>query len=126
MRVRVRAALALVAWFAQLCLPLAHAVVMAAPNTATVWCGEPSRALAAAAALPPEIREALGLDHAGADHLDTCAKLCGTGSTAATTSVATTVVLRAADCESVTAVPPTPHPREQAPTPPSQGPPAHA
>jgi hypothetical protein len=127
--VRLRPALALIAWFAQLCLPVAHAVIMAAPHTEMLgWCGDPARARAAVAQLPAEIREALLADDTSADHLASCAELCATGSTSAPapTLVASTVVLRAAGLELAPAVLPAPRSREQAPRPPSQGPPAHA
>jgi hypothetical protein len=118
-------AMALLAWFAQLCLPLAHAS-MAAPRAAMLaWCGEPSRALAAAAELPAEIREALGLDGASADHVVDCAKLCATGSTSAPTAVVNVEVLRAAGLEPAPATRTEPPRQAPAPRPPSQGPPAH-
>ena len=127
--VRLRSALVLVllAWFAQLCLPVAHAAIMSSPRAQLLgWCGDPSGALAIAAELPAEIREGLGLDGLHPDHLS-CAQLCATGTAPPTTPVATTVALRAAGIEPA----PTrqrlaPRTREQALTPPSHGPPAHA
>jgi len=126
-RLRPALALVLLAWFAQFCLPVAHAALMATPRAEMLgWCGDPSRALAIAAELPPEIREALGLDGTSPEHL-ACAQLCATGSTPPAHSAASTVVLRAAGREPAPAIQrPAPHPRDQAPTPPSQGPPAHA
>lgn len=121
-------ALAVLAWFAQLCLPLVHAAIMAAPGAGMLgWCGDRSRALAVAAELPAEIREALVPDGTGADHLAGCAKLCATGATPPAAPVANAVVLRAAGLEHAPTPPrPAPRSREQAPTPPSHGPPAHA
>ena len=56
----LRLALVLLAWFAQLCLPVVHASMMTAPRAAVGWCGDPSHAPAIADELPAEIREALG------------------------------------------------------------------
>lgn len=118
--------LALLAWFAQLCLPIAHAGMMNASSgdAMAVWCGEPARARAIAAELPAEIRAALDLDGVSADHLDSCAKLCATGAAPSPDAVAATVALRAAGLEAALPALPAPHARAQAPTPPSQGPPA--
>jgi hypothetical protein len=119
--------LALLAWFAQLCLPVVHAAMMAAPRAQMgVWCGEPARAQAIVAALPAEIREALELDGVSVDHLVSCAKLCATGAAPATVAVAANEVLRTAGLEAAPPALPTPRSREQAATPPSQGPPARA
>lgn len=120
--------LALLAWLAQLSLPVVHARLMAtAPGAEmSVWCGEPARARAIAAELPAEIRAALDLDGVSADHLDGCAKLCATGAAPSPAAVAVTVALRAADLEAAAPDRPTPRSREQAPRPPSQGPPAQA
>jgi len=83
-RLRLTWTLALLAWFAQLCLPVAHAALMAqAPGTMAAWCGDPTNAREATAALPAEIREALALDAIDADHLAACAQLCAVGSTPA-------------------------------------------
>jgi hypothetical protein len=71
--------LALLAWLAQLCLPAAHASVMAAQDTGlAAWCGERSPALAARiAALPDEVREILerGAAHDAGAHPD-CLQFC--------------------------------------------------
>lgn len=118
--------LALLAWVAQLAMPVVHARMMAtAPGAEmSVWCGEPARARAIAAELPAEIRAALDLDGVSADHLDSCAKLCATGAAPSPGTVVATVALRAADLEAALPALPAPHSRAQAPTPPSQGPPA--
>lgn len=84
MRLRLVWILAFVAWFAQLCLPVAHAAMEAAPPGAmAAWCGDPASSLEAAAALPAEIRDALAQEAMGPDHLAQCAKLCAVGSTPA-------------------------------------------
>jgi hypothetical protein len=128
LRLRPALALALLAGFAQLCLPLVHAALMAAARAETAgWCGDSSRALAFAAELPPEIRAALELDGVNADRLADCAKLCATGASPTPIAVASTLVLRAAGLEPAPATrTPAPRPRELALRPPSQGPPAHA
>jgi len=83
MRLRTTWALVLVAWLAQLCLPVAHAASMAAPShaPAAAWCGDPANAQEAVALLPAEIRAALGLDEADVGHLAHCAQLCAIGTT---------------------------------------------
>jgi hypothetical protein len=124
---RLCSALVLVAWFAQLCLPVAHAALMAAPGAGiSGWCGDPSRARAFLADLPAEIREGLDLNGTAAvDHALDCAQLCATCSPPPIVAVAATVVLRAAGLEpEPQAVPAAPRSRAQARTPPSQGPPA--
>jgi hypothetical protein len=124
--VRQRAALALVAWLAQLFLPVVHAAIMASPRAEMLgWCGDPSRAAMVAAAMPSEIREGLGLDGVSADHLVECEKLCASGSAPPLSAISNTVVaLRAVGLEPAPAPLPAPRSREQAPTPPSHGPPA--
>ncbi|MCW5655419.1 DUF2946 family protein [Hydrogenophaga sp.] len=77
---RLRLAWTLVLWavLMQLCMPVAHAAMAIASDRGAMsaWCGDPSSAREAAAALPAEIREALKLDGAHAEHLAACAKLC--------------------------------------------------
>jgi hypothetical protein len=125
---RLRIAVVLMAWFAQLCLPVLHAAVM--PMAAAGlpgWCGDPARGLAIAAQLPPEVRDALQLDNAAdAEHRIDCAKFCALGSPPPVAEVACTVALRAAGLEPAPAPLTAPRSRDQAPTPPSHGPPAHA
>lgn len=122
-RLRFAFRLALLAWLAQLCLPMVHASAMAAQRADLLgWCGEPTLALAVASALPDEIREGLGLDRASADHLAGCDALCASGAAPPVPAVANTVVLRAAGHERA----PAPRSRERAPRPPSQAPPALA
>ncbi|QBK05478.1 hypothetical protein DW355_12685 [Hylemonella gracilis] len=83
---RLRLGLVLLAWFAQLCLPMGHAALMAAPQAqASWWCGDQDGALEMWAALPPELRA--GLDApAGTDgkhHPPGCAQFCAQGARAA-------------------------------------------
>ena len=68
---------ALLAWFAQAGLPVAHAAWMAASGTgAAAWCGTASAGLEQQlSALPADIRQYLG----GSSHVDgveNCAQLC--------------------------------------------------
>jgi hypothetical protein len=117
--------LALLAWLAQLCLPLVHASAMAAsPAGMAGWCGDPARAMAVLAQLPPELRE--GLDPGGARGAPAvdCAQLCAATAAPGVPSVAAVVALREAGVEPAPAMPAPPCPRQQAPTPPSHGPPA--
>ncbi len=80
MRLRLTWTLALLAWFTQVGLPVAHAAMQASPRGAmAAWCGDPVFAREAAALLPAEIRHALEQDSIGADHLASCAKLCAVG-----------------------------------------------
>lgn len=64
-------------WFAQLCMPVAHAAMAASHGGAmAAWCGDPANAREAAALLPAEIRNALDPEASSAEHLASCAKLC--------------------------------------------------
>lgn len=82
---RARLGLVLLAWFAQLCLPLlAHATMMAAPqNPSSWWCGDRDGAAEMWAALPAEIRAGLdapaGTDGDGVAHVSVCSQLCALG-----------------------------------------------
>lgn len=127
-RLRPALALVLLAWFAQLCLPVAHAGMMAAARGQMPgWCGEPARGLAIVAQLPAEIREALQPDGASAEHLASCTQLCATGATPTPTPAANTVVLRAAGlAPAPDSGTPAPRGPEPGLTPPSHGPPAQA
>lgn len=120
--------LVLLAWFAQLCLPLAHASMMSGSRSQMPgWCGDPSGAAAAfVAGLPAELREAQSPDGVSADHLAECAQLCATGPVPPPPALASTVVLRAAGIEPAAVPRAAPRPRDPALTPPSHGPPAHA
>lgn len=127
-RVRLPLVVVLLAWLAQLWLPVLHAAIMAAPPAVLHgWCGDPSRARDAVAGLPAEIREALLPDGAGADHLSSCAKLCAAGSAPPSTAVAAAdTLLRTASAERAAIAHPAPHLRDQAPRPPAQAPPLQA
>jgi len=73
--------LAWIGWLAQLCLPMAHAAVMAdGGGRAGVWCGKGSPVLRAKLAeLPADIREILKGSLGHDEHAsDACAELCGT------------------------------------------------
>ena len=74
---RRRICLAVLAWFAQLCLPLAHAAVMAErPVQLSSWCGDPAQVRAFIATLPPELRVEVQPDSAHVHNLSQCATLC--------------------------------------------------
>lgn len=120
--------LALLAWFAQLCLPVAHAALMAQPSgTMAAWCGDPTNAREATAALPAEIREALALDAIDADHLAACAQLCAVGSTPAPLPLPGSVPSAPVADAALASVRQTPvAARRHALPPPSHGPPARA
>lgn len=76
-RRRWRICLAVLAWFAQLCLPLAHAAVMAErPVPLSSWCGDPAQVRAFIATLPPELRVEVQPDGAHVHNLSQCATLC--------------------------------------------------
>lgn len=124
----LRTFLVLLAWFAQWCLPLAHAAAMAAPaGPMAGWCGQPSSSpafQAYLAELPDELRR--GLDEPGAsDHaLAACAQLCAVATTPPPLAgPSPTVVLRAAHLEPAPIVPPLPPALEPKRRPPAQGPP---
>ncbi|NIM41935.1 MAG: hypothetical protein GTN84_13210 [Hydrogenophaga sp.] len=127
-RLRLTWTLALLAWFAQLCLPVAHAALMAqAPGTMAAWCGDPANAREASAALPAEIREALALDATGADALAHCADLCAVGATPAPLPVPGALSFAAPDGAPLApARPATVVARRHALPPPSHGPPQRA
>jgi len=82
---RLRLGLVLLAWLAQLCLPMGHAALMAAPQgQASWWCGDQDGALEMWAALPAELRAGLdaptGSD--GKNHPPGCAQFCAQGARA--------------------------------------------
>ncbi|EYC51363.1 hypothetical protein AZ34_09900 [Hylemonella gracilis str. Niagara R] len=92
---RGRLGLVLLAWFAQLCLPLlAHATMMAAPqNPSSWWCGDRDGAAEMWATLPAEIRAGLdapaGTDGDGVAHVSVCSQLCALGTALALPAQAT-------------------------------------
>jgi hypothetical protein len=125
----LRTCLVLLAWFAQLCLPLAHAAVMAAPNSQMAgWCGNPLSSAAFQAYLadlPDELRQGLDESGAGAHALDACAEFCAVGALPAPPATApATLALRAAGLEPAPLPPLPPAISEPARRPPSQGPPS--
>lgn len=122
----LRLGLVLLAWLAQLLLPLAHAAMPVAPAAASGWCGNPAQAQAVLAELPPELRPAADPVGASAQHLDVCAKLCAVAATPPLATVpAPTLALRTARLEPAAPAAPEPAGREPAPRPPSQAPPLH-
>lgn len=114
-------------WLAQLCLPLAHAALMAERGLGVAaWCGQDSSALQSKfAELPTEIREILkgSLGH-GEQLSDNCADFCVTPHGVVAPVPPQTVALRAAGIEtpvSTTTGEPLLAPRSN--TPPVRGPP---
>ncbi len=84
MRLRMTWTLVLVAWFAQLCLPVAHAAMSSPSHAGTAaWCGDPANAREAVALLPAEIRAGLEADSVDVSHLAHCAQLCAVATTPA-------------------------------------------
>lgn len=123
-RRRLRICLAVLAWFAQLCLPLAHAAMMAErPVPLSSWCGDPAQVRAFIATLPPELRVEVQPDGAHVHNLSQCATLCALAVTPLLPALTPTVDWQVAE--------PGPIPvhrwdlvvREPARKPPSQGPP---
>jgi hypothetical protein len=126
---RLRVCLVLLAWLAQLCLPLAHAAMMGAPQSQMAdWCGDPFRApafKAYLAELPAELRQGMDEPGASAHALDACAKLCAAATTPPpVAAVAATVALRAVGLEAAPLFGLALVVSESAPRPPAQGPPA--
>ena len=99
--------IALIAWLAQLCLPVAHAAVMAQPEAGlATWCGEFSPAMTQKlAALPLEVREILQKGSAQAGQHQDCAQLCANAAAGALPPTPVTVSLRAAGLEAAPAQP---------------------
>ncbi len=127
---RSRPALAflMLAWLAQLCLPLAHALAMASPQAQELgFCGDRDSAAAYAAELPPELREALGLDAGAASlnaHAADCAAFCTSGPPPLPSGDTQRPSLRAVSPPPPRAAAPAPRLLERALIPPAQGPPA--
>jgi hypothetical protein len=131
----LRLVLVLLAWLAQLCLPVAHAALAqggtaSAGGAAAWWCGEPARMALAIDQLPAEIRQALQQegDHGpSAEHLGACAELCSIGGTLAPPPLALPPqAAPQAGCEPIGQLAPAPVARAQSPTPPAQAPPVQA
>lgn len=125
---RLRLALAVLAWLAQAFMPVAHAALMDAPRgNHSAWCGDPAMAQAALAVLPAEIRAGLDDATVDAEDLGGCALLCALGSTLpVAVDISPTCSLRACGLEPVPAPPAHPRSRSQSPTPPAHAPPAHS
>lgn len=117
--------LAVMAWLAQICLPAAHAAVMAEQGGGmAVWCGTNSPGMQAQLAkLPDEVREILEQGGAQAEKHSDCVSYCSTTGTAPLASTPITVRLREAGLDSRIAAP-APAPRDRvALSPPVRGPP---
>ncbi len=123
----LRVLIALVAWLAQLCLPVAHAASMAGSGLGAVaWCGKDAPALQAKLAeLPSEIRQILERGGVKSEHVENCSTLCAaTGAPALPEPVVITVALRAAGIETPRAEPRASLQRAVGAPPPARGPPA--
>jgi hypothetical protein len=120
--------LVLLAWLAQLCMPVAHAAMTTSSSgSMAAWCGDPANASEAAAVLPAEIRNALDLDAHSADHRANCAKLCAVGSTPVPLpSVSRADLPQASGTTRAPTRQPTVATRRHALPPPSHGPPPRA
>ena len=131
LRLRLTWTFALVAWFAQLCLPIAHAAMQTTSSHGPMaaWCGSPANALEAAASLPAEIHDALSVDDSSidADHLAHCAQLCAVGTTPAPLAATLKADPPQVAGSNLSPAPQTPFVlRRHALPPPSHGPPARA
>ncbi len=93
--------IALIAWLAQLCLPVAHASVMAQQEAGlATWCGEFSPAMTQKlAALPDDVREILQKGSAQSGQHQDCAQLCANAVGGAIPPPSVTVSLRDAGLE---------------------------
>ncbi|MGQ0502460.1 MAG: hypothetical protein ACT4P0_07620 [Panacagrimonas sp.] len=121
---RLTLLIAIFGWLAQLCLPMAHATLMADGNTGlSAWCGAGSPAMKARlAALPPDVREILQKDVGGSD--PSCVQLCSAAAGGGLPPIGATVALRAAGVEIVPVAAVVPPQRSHAGPPPARGPPA--
>lgn len=118
--------LALIAWAAQLCVPAAHAAVMAQADAGmATWCGARSAGMAEKLALlPEEIREILEQGSVQAEQHQDCMQFCASAAGGGLVPVAVSVQLREAGLE-VLPTPPVPQShRAYALSPPVRGPPA--
>lgn len=124
-RRRLRICLVLLAWLAQLCLPVAHAAVMAdRPVQLSNWCGDPTQVRAFIATLPAELRVEVEPGDSHVQERHTCAVLCALAAPPVLPTLAPTVAWRVADPEPVPAFRSIPVVHEPAHKPPSHGPPA--
>lgn len=95
---RLRICLVLLAWLAQLCLPVAHAAMMAdKPVQLSSWCGDPAQVRAFIATLPAELRVEVQPDGAHVHDLSPCATLCALAVTPLLPALAPTVDWNAAE-----------------------------
>lgn len=112
-------------WLTQLCLPVAHAAVMAGQDAGmAAWCGPRSAAMSEQLAqLPDEVREILekGSQQSG-EHQD-CVQFCANAAGNGLRPVAATVQLREAGLEALPAAPVLQVHRAQISSPPVRGPP---
>lgn len=117
--------IALLAWLAQLCLPLAHAAAMAQPEAGlATWCGGFSPAMTQKlATLPIEVREILQKGSSHSAHHQDCVQFCGGATTGGPAYVSPMLALRAAGLEAPAAVMGETPGRQPAPNPPARGPP---
>lgn len=100
---RLRVILVLVAWIAQLCLPAAHAAMMAGAQPGdAAWCGAGVSAALQdkLSALPSEVRRILDPERTQMSSVDDCELLCAASAAPAVPEpVAVSVALRAAGLE---------------------------
>lgn len=124
-RQRLHLAFAVLGWLTNLCMPLAHAAMLADPAAVAAWCGIPSQAIdAKLSQLPAEIREALGKSAAKSSPQTDAGKCCVLSGSPGLLVLPATVALRAAGLEK-TPVPASPaSSRRSALPPPARGPPA--
>lgn len=117
-------AIAILGWLAQLCLPVAHAALMADGKAGfAAWCGAGSPAMQAKLAqLPQDVREILQKDVGGGDH--SCLQLCSSAAGSSLPPISATGVLRTAGIEAVPVAAVAPPQRSHAGPPPARGPPA--
>lgn len=117
--------IALFAWLAQLCLPAAHAAVMAGQDAGlAVWCGKNAPVLQAQLAnLPDEVREILQKGSAQAEQHADCLSFCAQLGDAERPATPASAALHAAGLEpALRDVLPAPR-AGPSPTPPVRGPP---
>ena len=121
--------LALVAWLANLCLPVAHAAVMAQHGGGGLaWCGPNSDALSAKLSLlPAEVRTAIQKQNEAQNQSIKCPHFCASATATGLPPVSVTVALRAAGLETppLPVVVPVDHAYRPAP-PPATGPPSRS
>lgn len=117
--------IALFAWFAQLCVPTAHAALMASPDAGiAAWCGDNATGLRAQIArLDPELREILDPHATQAQAHADCALFCASGHGADPLAAPVSVLLRAAGADAAPLEPLRAPRAARSYTPPARGPP---